>query len=205
MNILIVDDEKLIVEDLTHEVRELYPSPDALVDGTTSAADAIRMAEQTEYDAALLDIDMPDMDGLNLARHLISSCPAINIIFVTGYETYALEAHELYCSAFLLKPVSRRKLKQAFDNLRRPFLNVSMELLEEHFSGKIQIGKQIEVFRKKRGLSGQELADLMKVSRQTIFRWEKGVRIPDVLMFMKLARILGVRVEDLLGLQNSDQ
>ena len=205
MNILIVDDEKLIVEDLTHEVRELYPSPDALVDGTTSAADAIRMAEQTEYDAALLDIDMPDMDGLNLARHLISSCPAINIIFVTGYETYALEAHELYCSAFLLKPVSRRKLKQAFDNLRRPFLNVSMELLEEQFSGKIQIGKQIEVFRKKRGLSGQELADLMKVSRQTIFRWEKGVRIPDVLMFMKLARILGVRVEDLLGLQNSDQ
>ena len=205
MNILIVDDEKLIVEDLTHEVRELYPSPDALVDGTTSAADAIRMAEQTEYDAALLDIDMPDMDGLNLARHLISSCPAINIIFVTGYETYALEAHELYCSAFLLKPVSRRKLKQAFDNLRRPFLNVSMELLEEQFSGKIQIGKQIEMFRKKRGLSGQELADLMKVSRQTIFRWEKGVRIPDVLMFMKLARILGVRVEDLLGLQNSDQ
>ena len=205
MNILIVDDEKLIVEDLTHEVRELYPSPDVLVDGTTGAADAIRMAEQTEYDAALLDIDMPDMDGLNLARHLISSCPAINIIFVTGYETYALEAHELYCSAFLLKPVSRRKLKQAFDNLRRPFLNVSMELLEEHFSGKIQIGKQIEVFRKKRGLSGQELADLMKVSRQTIFRWEKGVRIPDVLMFMKLARILGVRVEDLLGLQNSDQ
>ena len=205
MNILIVDDEKLIVEDLMHEVRELYPSPDVLVDGTTGAADAILMAEQTEYDAALLDIDMPDMDGLNLARHLISSCPAINIIFVTGYETYALEAHELYCSAFLLKPVSRRKLKQAFDNLRRPFLNVSMELLEEHFSGKIQIGKQIEVFRKKRGLSGQELADLMKVSRQTIFRWEKGVRIPDVLMFMKLARILGVRVEDLLGLQNSDQ
>ena len=205
MNILIVDDEKLIVEDLTHEVRELYPSPDALVDGTTSAADAIRMAEQTEYDAALLDIDMPDMDGLNLARHLISSCPAINIIFVTGYETYALEAHELYCSAFLLKPVSRRKLKQAFDNLRRPLLNVSMELLEEHFSGKIQIGKQIEVFRKKRGLSGQDLADLMKVSRQTIFRWEKGVRIPDVLMFMKLARILGVRIEDLLGLQDSDQ
>ena len=205
MNILIVDDEKLIVEDLTHEVRELYPSPDVLVDGTTGAADAIRMAEQTEYDAALLDIDMPDMDGLNLARHLISSCPAINIIFVTGYETYALEAHELYCSAFLLKPVSRRKLKQAFDNLRRPFLNVSMELLEEHFSGKIQIGKQIEMFRKKRGLSGQELADLMKVSRQTIFRWEKGVRIPDVLMFMKLARILGVRVEDLLGLQDSDQ
>ena len=205
MNILIVDDEKLIVEDLTHEVRELYPSPDVLVDGTTGAADAIRMAEQTEYDAALLDIDMPDMDGLNLARHLISSCPAINIIFVTGYETYALEAHELYCSAFLLKPVSRRKLKQAFDNLRRPLLNVSQELLEEHFSGKIQIGKQIEMFRKKRGLSGQELADLMKVSRQTIFRWEKGVRIPDVLMFMKLARILGVRVEDLLGLQDSDQ
>ena len=200
MNILIVDDEKLIVDDLMHEVRELYPSPDVLIDGAACAVDAIRMAEHTEYDVALLDIDMPDMDGLNLARHLISSCPSINIIFVTGYETYALEALEMYCSAFLLKPVSSRKLKKAFENLRRPILNVSQELLEEHFSGEKVIGKKIEMYRKKRGLSAQDLADLMKVSRQSVYRWENGERIPDVLTFMKLARMLDVRVEDLLGL-----
>jgi len=62
------------------EVRALYPSPDTQIDGMTSASDALKMAEETEYDVALLDIDMPDMDGLSLARRLIASCPVINII-----------------------------------------------------------------------------------------------------------------------------
>lgn len=59
------------------------------------------------------------------------------------------------------------------------------------------IGKRIEMYRKKHGLSAQELADLMKVSRQTVYRWENGERIPDVLTFMKLARMPGVRVGNL--------
>ena len=202
MKILIVDDEKLIVDDLIHEVRALYPSPDTQIDGMTSASDALKMAEETEYDVALLDIDMPDMDGLSLARRLIASNPMINIIFVTGYEAYALEAHEMYCSAFLIKPVSRRKLQKAFENLRRPIIDVSPEFLEKHFSGEAMIGKRIEMYRNQRGLSGQELADLMNVSRQTVYRWEQGDRMPDVLTFLKLARVLGVRMEDLLGAQN---
>ena len=53
------------------------------------------------------------------------------------------------------------------------------------------------MYRKKHGLSAQELADLMKVSRQTVYRWENGERIPDVLTFMKLARMPGVRVGNL--------
>ena len=203
MRILIADDERLIVEDLIHEVRELYPSPDVVIDGTSSALDAARMAEEEEYDVALLDIDMPDMDGINLARHLISSCPAVNIIFVTGYEAYALEAHEVYCSAFLVKPVSKRKLKKAFENLRHPFFGVSPEFLEKHFSGEAVIGKKIEICREKRNLSRQELADLMKVSRQTVFRWEQGERMPDILTFLQLARLLGVRMEELLGLSDT--
>ena len=202
MKILIVDDERLIVEDLIHEVRELYPSPDTQIDGTTSALDAVRMAGHTEYDVALLDIDMPDMDGLSLARRLISACPFINIIFVTGYKAYAMEAHELYCSAFLLKPVSRRKLQKAFENLRRPLTNVSSEFLEKHFSGEVIIGSRIEKCRNLRGLSGPELADLMNVSRSTVYRWEQGDRMPDILTFLKLARILGVGITDLLGVQD---
>ena len=202
MKILIVDDEKLIVDDLIHEVRALYPSPDTQIDGMTSASDALKMAEETEYDVALLDIDMPDMDGLSLARRLIASCPVINIIFVTGYEAYALEAHEMYCSAFLVKPVSRRKLQKAFENLRRPIIDVSPEFLKKHFSGEAMIGKRIEMFRNQRGLSGQELADLMKVSRQTVYRWEQGDRMPDILTLSRLVRVLGVRIEDLLGAQD---
>jgi transcriptional regulator with XRE-family HTH domain len=58
------------------------------------------------------------------------------------------------------------------------------------------------MFRNQRGLSGQELADLMKVSRQTVYRWEQGDRMPDILTLSRLVRVLGVRIEDLLGAQD---
>ena len=103
MNILIVDDEKLIVDDLKFDLKELFP--EAVIDSTTSCADALEKAGSRIFDVALLDIVMPDMDGITLARKLIAASPEINIIFVTGYTDYALEAHNLYCSAFLVKPV----------------------------------------------------------------------------------------------------
>lgn len=114
-------DEKLIVDDLTRDVLEIFP--EAKADGALNAEAALELAGESSYDVALLDIDMPGMDGLNLARRLIACRPAINIIFITGYQEYAFEAHELYCSAFLLKPVGIRKLKKAFENLRKPFLD----------------------------------------------------------------------------------
>ena len=197
MRILIADDEKLIVDDLGSEVKELFP--DAVIDGVTSAESALSLAKDNEYDVALLDIDMPVMDGLSLARRIMALQPYVNIIFVTGYKEYAYEAHELYCSAFLLKPTSRAQLKKAFENLRKPFIDMSQDYYAEHYRGGDVIGRRISALRKQRGLSRQEIADLMGVSRQTIFRWEHGERIPDVLTFIRLTRLLGVEIGDVLG------
>lgn len=62
------------------------------------------------------------------------------------------------------------------------------------------LGKKIEMFREMRGISRHELADIMNVTRQTVFRWEHGERIPDVLTFVRLARVLGVEIGDILGM-----
>ena len=199
MKILIVDDELLIAEGIKREVEVLFS--DAKVDAVTSADEALRLARSKEYEVALLDIDMPGMDGLTLAKRLIALWPSINIIFVTGYQEYALEAHELYCSAFLLKPVGERKLKKAFENLRKPFAHVSEEFLSQHYQGGDVLGKKIELYREQRGISRQELADLIGVTRQTVFRWEHGDRLPDVLTFMQLSRLLGVEINEMLGLK----
>lgn len=196
MKILITDDEKLIVDDLTRDLKELYP--DAEITGATESAAALKEAESTAFDVALLDIAMPDMDGLTLARKLIASTPDINIIFVTGYTDYALEAHELYCSAFLVKPVGVRKLEKAFKNLRKPFVDVPSEFSSSYYAGSAVLGKKLELYREQRGLSRQEIADLMNVSRQSVYRWERGERVPDVLTFIKLTRILGVSTEDIV-------
>ena len=188
MNILIVDGIKLIMEDLVREVREIYPA--AVIDGVTDARSAEELARRTAYDVALLDIDMPDLDGLILARRLIASNPLMNIIFVTGYKEYALAAHEMYCSAFLLKPVGSRALKKAFENLRKPILNLSKNFSESLYSGSSIIGERMKMCREQRNISRQELADLMQVSRQTVFRWEQGERLPDIMTLLTLTRIL---------------
>ena len=198
MKVLVVDDEKLIAEDLKAEVNSLYS--DAACDAVTSADEALGLAEKIEYDVALLDIDLAGMDGLTLARKLISMHPSINIIFVTGHQEYSLEAHELYCSGFLLKPVGERKLKKAFENLRKPLIELSEDFYSQHYQGNDVLGKRIEKYREMRGLSRNDLADLMNVTRQTIHRWEHGERIPDVLTFVRLARILGVEIGELLGI-----
>ena len=196
MRILITDDEKLIADDLARDVQDIYPS--AEIDTAVSAAQALALSEKNDYDIALLDIDMPGMDGLILARKLIAAHPAVNIIFVTGYKEYAVEAHELYCSAFLLKPVGKRKLIKAFENLRKPFLDVSPDFYAQHYSGDRVIGKRLEMYREMRGISRQELADYMNVSRQTVYRWEQGTRTPDILTLIKLIRLLGIELEDVL-------
>lgn len=196
MKVLIVDDERLIAEDICTEVETLYPS--ASVEVSTTSMDALKIAEKTPFDIALLDIDMPIMDGLTLARKLIVLQHNINIIFITGHKEYALEAHELYCSAFLLKPVGGRKLKNAFENLRKPFVDLPEDFYAEHYQGGDAIGKKIEMYRGLRNITRQEMADLMGVTRQTIFRWEHGERLPDILTFLSLARILGVEINDIL-------
>lgn len=198
MKILIADNERLILDDMKRDVQELFP--DASVDTAEDAEDALKLAKDEEYDVALLDIKLPDMNGLTLARKLIAIRPAVNIIFVTGYPEYAVEAHELYCSAFLLKPVGTRKLKKAFENLRKPFIDISPEFYARHYSGGDVLGKRLEMIREQRGLSRQEIAHLMGVTRQTVHRWEHGERIPDVLTFIKLTRLLGVEIDDILDL-----
>ena len=199
MKILVVDDELLIAQGIKREVEALFS--DSEVDAVTSADEALRLAKSKEFEVALLDIDMPGMDGLTLAKKLIAMWPSINIIFVTGYQEYAMEAHELYCSGFLLKPVGERKVKKAFENLRKPFAHLSEEFLSQHYQGGDVLGKKIELYREQRGMSRQELADLIGVTRQTVFRWEHGDRLPDILTFMQLSRLLGVEINDMLGLK----
>lgn len=196
MNILITDDEKLIVDDLTHDVMEIFP--DATIDGASDAATALDLSDARKYDIALLDVDMPEINGINLAKKLLASNPSINIIFVTGHSEYALEAHELYCSAYLIKPVGVRKLRKAFEHLRNPFVDLNEEFLRSHYSGGAVIGRNLKMYREQRGISRQELADLMEVTRQTVYRWEQGERMPDVLAFVRLTQVLGVEIKDIL-------
>lgn len=118
MNVIVVDDERIV---LTAEAATVHRAlPDASVYSFQKSMDALTFASENRVDIAFLDINIKGITGLELARKLQSFNPKINIIFCTGYSEYALDAHELYCSAYIMKPITDEKLKKALENLRYP-------------------------------------------------------------------------------------
>ncbi|MEL6540460.1 MAG: LytTR family DNA-binding domain-containing protein [Pseudomonadota bacterium] len=108
---LIVDDEPLAVERTQVICAEL----DAInVVGTASdGAAALRLAEKLNLDLVLLDMTMPELDGLGVARKLAESENPPAVIFVTAHDHFAVEAFDLEAIDYVLKPVAADRLSRA--------------------------------------------------------------------------------------------
>ena len=111
MNILCVDDEALVLQYTVAMIKEVMPK-DTQISWFTNASPALEWADSHRVDLALLDIDMPGMNGMELAQYLKSLDPDTAVIFLTGYSQYAVEAFSMHVSGYLLKPVSREKLSE---------------------------------------------------------------------------------------------
>jgi two-component SAPR family response regulator len=83
------------------------------------AEDAIEFVRQQKVDIAFLDIEMPEMSGLELAEQLMEIDPYISVIFVTAYDKYALEAFRAHAIGYLLKPLDKDELTEQLDSLYR--------------------------------------------------------------------------------------
>lgn len=118
MNILLVDDEKLQLLRLEESVKHVVK--DAKVFSYTNPVEAFEENKSKQIDIAFLDIEMPKINGLMLAKQLKSVNPKINIIFVTAYDNYALEAYRIHASGYVSKPVNEDKIRNEIDGLRYP-------------------------------------------------------------------------------------
>ena len=116
MNIIALDDEPLALEGILGAIEGLLP--DAALYGFLLAEDAISYATKTRVDIAFLDIEMYETNGIEVAKRLKELNPEVNIIFSTGYKEYMEDAFNLYASGYILKPVTREKVKDQLDNLR---------------------------------------------------------------------------------------
>ena len=114
MRMICIDDEELVLELIVSLCRELPQNPE--VKGFSRTAQALEFLEGNSVDIALLDINMPDMDGLTLAALIRETSPETAIIFLTGYEQYAVDAFSLHVSGYLLKPVSFERLSAEVDH-----------------------------------------------------------------------------------------
>ena len=197
MKILIADDHPLIGKGLILDLEELVP--EAKIAVTTKSTEVLRLNAEHHFDIIFMDIDMPEISGIELARKILAAYPRTNIIYITGHEEYALESYETSASAFLLKPITKEKLQNTLANLRFPISSITEEMLTSLSGGGDAIGMRIRKCREESGLTREQFTDMLNVSPITVFRWESGSRIPEVLMLMEIARVLGAEPNDLLG------
>ncbi|MEE0858572.1 MAG: response regulator [Acutalibacteraceae bacterium] len=132
MNIIAVDDEMFSLNDLIEVLGECIPNTE--IKGFLKAEEALEYARKENVDIAFLDIEMNNMTGLQLAGQLIQIHEKTNIIFVTGYSEYALEAFSVYASGYILKPAEKKSVLTALDNLRYPVVETKPSVVVKTFS-----------------------------------------------------------------------
>lgn len=113
MKIICVDNEELIVELVKDACLRLPQHPEVFA--FTEAAGALDFLTDNEVDIALLDIRMPEMDGLTLAQKVKDASPDTAIIFLTGYSDYAVDAFAMHVSGYLMKPIDEERLRAEVD------------------------------------------------------------------------------------------
>lgn len=79
--------------------------------------DALKFIQNNHIDVIFLDINMPELDGMNLGKILVKLDPNLKIVFITAYREYAAEAFELKAFDYILKPYSEKRIKEILDNL----------------------------------------------------------------------------------------
>jgi DNA-binding LytR/AlgR family response regulator len=115
LDVLVVDDEAPALADLAQQLRSLPETGD--VRTAAGGQQALRTLAERPFDAVFLDVRMPGLDGLELARVLrrFETPPAV--VFVSAFETGAVGAFELKALDYLMKPVSRRRLAEALSRV----------------------------------------------------------------------------------------
>ena len=118
-NVILVDDRKLVLKGGLPILQNVLPNANVL--GFTDGDEAIEYAKSNRVALAFLDIELRGMNGLDLCRGLLDANPHTNIIFLTAYGEYSLDAWSTGASGFMLKPLTPEGVKQQLKNLRYPF------------------------------------------------------------------------------------
>ena len=118
MKILIVDDEPLARSRLRDLLDDI--GGHTIVGEASNGRDALTQAQALQPEIILLDIRMPELNGLEVAMHLSRFDNAPSVIFTTAYDEHALKAFEANAIDYLLKPIRSSRLEQALAKIHRP-------------------------------------------------------------------------------------
>jgi two-component system LytT family response regulator len=116
MKAIVVDDERLIVE---HIDRLLADAGIEVLGCCTNPYEALQLAKALQPDVLFLDIEMPEMSGLEIAEQVYADNLNIEIVFITAFNQYALDAFRVNALDYLLKPVAEKELNRSLERIRK--------------------------------------------------------------------------------------
>lgn len=112
MRIAVCDDEEKFRTQAREMIDKLAGSIDVVVDAYEDGRKLLQAFDANPYDVLFLDIEMPAMDGITLAKKLRERSDSIYIVFLTGHVEYALEGYEVNALRYLTKPIQEDKLRE---------------------------------------------------------------------------------------------
>ncbi|TBL81633.1 response regulator [Paenibacillus thalictri] len=112
---IVVDDETAAVGKLSDLLED--SGSVGLVEGFTNPRDALDRMMESAFDLAFLDIEMPEINGMMMAERILGISRQTKIVFVTAYNEYAIEAFEVNALDYLLKPVTKERLRKTLDRI----------------------------------------------------------------------------------------
>lgn len=112
---LIVDDERPAREELIYILKDIKGVE--VIGQASHGKEALELIHKLKPDIVFLDIQMPEMNGMEVARKLLNKEYIPEIIFVTAYDQFAVEAFEVNAIDYLLKPISEDRLKQRLEKM----------------------------------------------------------------------------------------
>lgn len=119
MLIFAVEDEPKMLRALHHAIAEA--EPEAVIRDFAKASEVIRaIGEGARPEVIFSDVEMPGMDGLELALRVKEGSPESRIIFVTAFPKYAAQAYRLHINGYIVKPVETERVREELQLLRQP-------------------------------------------------------------------------------------
>lgn len=121
-NVIIVDDDRIILKGSIPIIKSVIPN--ASVIGFTHPSKAIEYAKNNKVALAFLDIELGNTSGLELCSTLLEINPRTNVVFVTAYSNYSLDAWGTRAVGFILKPITAESVSEMVKRLRYPLKGV---------------------------------------------------------------------------------
>lgn len=162
IKVLLCDDEK----GMRLIMRKIIERMDGfdIVGEAVNGREAVALFIQYKPDITFLDVDMPELSGIECARIMADTDPHACLIFATAHEQYMKEAFAVYAFDYLVKPFAVERVTETLERIRRLFRDKEQEVLQS--AERHQMGLSKLMLRHKDGISLINMADIIMIQRE---------------------------------------